>query len=139
MQEQHRHPEPPIRPRALGIFDIRVAIHVPAVRAEEPVPLERGDVAAFVVLGQDGGVARHVWSGLPGAEKAAVGAGRSGAGGLASAGGIARSEQRFYCGADIALETSPRRGEILAIEELIVPLRGGTISSSIARISLLQI
>jgi len=57
------------------------------------------------------------------AEPAAISANESGAGGFALAGRNTSAEKRSHRRADITFKGGARRGKILAIEKLVIPLR----------------
>src|SRR3984885_15646226 len=113
MQKEHGDVESPLCFGALGVGEVGLPVHVPAVGAEEPVALERGDIAMLVLLAEHGGVARNVRRPIGGVKPAAVDAGEGSPRGLASTSRIAGSEKRPNGSGHVALEAWLREGEIL--------------------------
>ena len=123
MEKEHRHGQPPVGLGALGIGGVGRRVHVPAVGAEEARAFQSGGVAVLVGQGQHAVVPRQVGGRLAGAEPATVGADSRGDRRLALAGRTAGPEQRLHRRPRVGLEGGARRGEILPVEQLVVPLR----------------
>ena len=115
--------EPPVSFRARGVGEVGLPVHVPAAGAEEPVAFERGGVAALVLLAQKSRVARHVGSRSPRRETSRRWRGRRRSGWACPCPRDCRSGRAPGPSRRHRPRSRPRRREILAVEQLIVPLR----------------
>src|SRR5207244_7238029 len=101
--------------------EVAPAVHVPGVRAEEAVPLERGHVLVNVARREHVRVHRHLGCLAFATEPAAVPTHVRRAGGLALAARAPLSEQRLDGAEDIGLEGGPRLVQALLGEALTPP------------------
>ena len=108
-----------------GIAGVRGGIHVPGVGAEEAGAGEGGGVDREVSLGDDIAVAGNGGRLVRAAKPAVVAADLSGAGGFASAGGVAFAEKRADGIFDVGLESGTGAVEVFFVEKLVLPLTSG--------------